>query len=73
MDVSSVTVGLPVSDLDRAVAWYRRVLQLGEPDDQTERPETQQVIGHAETRQATALARLAATLTFRREMYEEFR
>ncbi|MEJ5869166.1 VOC family protein [Pseudokineococcus sp. 5B2Z-1] len=32
MDVSSVTVGLPVSDLARAVAWYQRVLELGEPD-----------------------------------------
>ncbi|GAA4705355.1 VOC family protein [Pseudonocardia yuanmonensis] len=32
MNVSSVTVGLPVSDLDRAVSWYRRVLQLAEPD-----------------------------------------
>ena len=32
MDVLSATVGLPVSDLSRAVEWYRRVLELGEPD-----------------------------------------
>lgn len=32
MDVRSVTVGLPVSDLPRAVAWYRRVFGLPEPD-----------------------------------------
>lgn len=32
MDVSSVTVGLPVSDLQAAVIWYRRVLELPEPD-----------------------------------------
>lgn len=32
MDVQSVTVGLPVSDLDRAVQWYRRVFALSTPD-----------------------------------------
>src|ERR1700742_31114 len=32
MDVTSVTVGLPVSDLPRAVQWYQRVFDLGEPD-----------------------------------------
>ena len=32
MDVRSVTVGLPVSDLPRAAAWYRRVFGLSEPD-----------------------------------------
>lgn len=32
MDVQSVTVGLPVSDLDRAVAWYQRVFALSAPD-----------------------------------------
>lgn len=32
MDVRSVTVGLPVGDLPRAVAWYRRVFGLPEPD-----------------------------------------
>ncbi len=32
MDVASVTVGLPVSDLDGAVTWYRQVLELQEPD-----------------------------------------
>ncbi|QCB94405.1 VOC family protein [Cellulomonas shaoxiangyii] len=32
MDVSSVTVGLPVADLRVAVEWYRRVLQLPAPD-----------------------------------------
>ncbi|RMI13177.1 VOC family protein [Cellulomonas triticagri] len=32
MDVSSVTVGLPVGDLAAATLWYRRVLELAEPD-----------------------------------------
>lgn len=32
MDVRSVTVGLPVSDLDRAIAWYQRVFTLSAPD-----------------------------------------
>lgn len=32
MDVTSVTVGLPVADLAAAVRWYRRVLELPEPD-----------------------------------------
>ncbi|MCE3554789.1 VOC family protein [Pseudonocardia sp. RS11V-5] len=32
MNVSSVAVGLPVGDLDRAIEWYRRVLELDEPD-----------------------------------------
>jgi predicted enzyme related to lactoylglutathione lyase len=32
MDVSSVTAGLPVSDLGRALRWYQHVLGLGEPD-----------------------------------------
>ncbi len=32
VDVSSVTVGLPVSDLRRAVQWYRQVFALTEPD-----------------------------------------
>ncbi len=32
MDVSSVTVGLPVGDRDRAMRWYRQVLELSEPD-----------------------------------------
>lgn len=32
MDVQSVTVGLPVSDLERAVAWYQRVFALSAPD-----------------------------------------
>ncbi|GAA2017512.1 VOC family protein [Pseudokineococcus marinus] len=27
-----MTVGLPVSDLARAVAWYQRVLEMGDPD-----------------------------------------
>lgn len=27
-----MTVGLPVSDLARAVAWYQRVLELGAPE-----------------------------------------
>ncbi len=30
MDVMSVTVGLPVSDLAASLEWYRRALQLGE-------------------------------------------
>ncbi|GAA5165548.1 VOC family protein [Pseudonocardia eucalypti] len=32
MELASVTVGLPVSDLPRATEWYRRVFDLGEPD-----------------------------------------
>ncbi len=32
MEVVSVTVGVPVTDLAAAVAWYRRVLELPEPD-----------------------------------------
>lgn len=32
MRVQSVTIGLPVSDLGASVEWYRRVLQLDEPD-----------------------------------------
>ena len=32
VEVVSVTVGLAVSDLGAAVAWYRRVLQLPLPD-----------------------------------------
>jgi predicted enzyme related to lactoylglutathione lyase len=32
MDVSSATVGLPVSDLREAVEWYRRAFELADPD-----------------------------------------
>jgi predicted enzyme related to lactoylglutathione lyase len=32
MEVSSVTAGLPVSDLGRALRWYQHVLGLAEPD-----------------------------------------
>jgi lactoylglutathione lyase len=32
MNVFSVAVGLPVSDLDEAVKWYQQVLELSEPD-----------------------------------------
>ncbi len=32
VEVLSVTVGLPVSDLPRSVQWYRRVFELPEPD-----------------------------------------
>jgi catechol 2,3-dioxygenase-like lactoylglutathione lyase family enzyme len=32
MEVHEATVGLPVRDLSQAVAWYRRVLELDEPD-----------------------------------------
>ncbi len=32
VEISGVTVGLPVGDLDRAVRWYRRVLELSGPD-----------------------------------------
>jgi catechol 2,3-dioxygenase-like lactoylglutathione lyase family enzyme len=32
MDVLSATVGLPVSDLRASVEWYRRVLELPEPE-----------------------------------------
>jgi lactoylglutathione lyase len=32
VEVSSVTVGLPVSDLGQALGWYRDVFGLGEPD-----------------------------------------
>lgn len=31
MDVRSVTIGLPVRDLEAAVAWYRTMLELGDP------------------------------------------
>jgi predicted enzyme related to lactoylglutathione lyase len=32
MDVSSVTIGLPVADVHRAMEWYRRVFGFGPPD-----------------------------------------
>jgi len=32
MDPSSVTIGLPVADVYRAVEWYRRVFGFGRPD-----------------------------------------
>lgn len=32
MKISGVTVGLPVSDLDRSSGWYERVLERGGPD-----------------------------------------
>jgi predicted enzyme related to lactoylglutathione lyase len=32
MDVTSVTVGLPVGDVHAAVEWYRRAFGLGAPD-----------------------------------------
>jgi catechol 2,3-dioxygenase-like lactoylglutathione lyase family enzyme len=32
MWVQSMTVGLPVTDLRRSAEWYRRVLQLEDPD-----------------------------------------
>jgi predicted enzyme related to lactoylglutathione lyase len=32
MDITDMAIGLPVSDLDLATAWYRQVLELGEPD-----------------------------------------
>jgi lactoylglutathione lyase len=32
VDVTSVTMGLPVGDLPRAAQWYQRVFELGEPD-----------------------------------------
>lgn len=32
MDVQSVTVGLPVSDLSSAVEWYQKVFALSSPD-----------------------------------------
>nr|WP_300148573.1 VOC family protein [Propionicimonas sp.] len=32
MLVQSVTVGLPVTDLERSVEWYRRAFQLDDPD-----------------------------------------
>jgi predicted enzyme related to lactoylglutathione lyase len=32
MEVLNVAVGLPVSDLQRSVPWYRRAFELGEPD-----------------------------------------
>ncbi|GAB2860777.1 VOC family protein [Nocardioides pacificus] len=32
MDIESVTVGLPVGDLDEAVQWYGRVLGVAAPD-----------------------------------------
>lgn len=32
MLVQSVTVGLPVTDLERSVEWYRRTFELDDPD-----------------------------------------
>jgi catechol 2,3-dioxygenase-like lactoylglutathione lyase family enzyme len=32
MDVQTVSIGVPVRDLDEAVGWYQRALELGEPD-----------------------------------------
>lgn len=32
MQITSVTVGLPVRDLDAARKWYQRLLQLGPPE-----------------------------------------
>lgn len=32
MEITSLTVGVPVTDLTAAVAWYRRVLELDQPD-----------------------------------------
>ena len=32
MKAEAVTVGIPVRDLDEAIAWYRVALELGEPD-----------------------------------------
>ncbi|MFC4555374.1 VOC family protein [Georgenia faecalis] len=32
MQAKAVTVGIPVRDLERAVAWYRSALELGEPN-----------------------------------------
>lgn len=32
MKAETVTVGVPVRDLDLAIAWYRAAFELGEPD-----------------------------------------
>ena len=32
MEIVSVTIGLPVTDLAESIDWYRRVLELPEPD-----------------------------------------
>ena len=32
MQVRDATVSIPVTDLGRAIAWYRAALELGEPD-----------------------------------------
>ena len=32
MKATAVTVGVPVRDLDSAIAWYQRALELGDPD-----------------------------------------
>lgn len=32
MKAETVTVGIPVRDLDRAIEWYRSAFELGEPD-----------------------------------------
>lgn len=32
MKANAVTVGIPVSNLDNAVLWYQRALELGAPD-----------------------------------------
>jgi predicted enzyme related to lactoylglutathione lyase len=32
MQARAVTLGIPVRDLERAVAWYRAAFEVGEPD-----------------------------------------
>lgn len=32
MKPNAVTVGIPVRELDQAIAWYRSAFELGEPD-----------------------------------------
>jgi len=32
MEATAVTIGIPVRDLERSIAWYRAAFSLGEPD-----------------------------------------
>lgn len=32
MKIQSVTIGMPSGDLERSIAWYQRIFDLGQPD-----------------------------------------